>query len=59
MVLRAIPEPSPPAAASRCPPRSFRWLVSKGIITTLEALDRRADRWAQPRCPKIADTDGR
>jgi len=41
------------------PPESFRWLVSKGIITTLEALDRRADRWAQPRCPKIADTDGR
>jgi glycine/D-amino acid oxidase-like deaminating enzyme len=51
MALRG--EPGPPALTDRrripLPPEPFRWLVAKGIISSLEALDRRTDRRAQPR----------
>ena len=46
-------EPAPPALAERrrvpLPPEPFRWPLAKGIIATLEALDRRTDRRAEPR----------
>jgi gamma-glutamylputrescine oxidase len=51
MVLRG--EPGPVALVSRrripLPPEPFRWLVAKGLIGALEAVDRRTDRRAQPR----------
>jgi glycine/D-amino acid oxidase-like deaminating enzyme len=51
MVLRS--EPGPAALTTRrripMPPEPFRWLVAKGIMRALEALDRRTDRRAQPR----------
>ncbi len=51
MVLRG--EAGPAALTERrrvpLPPEPFRWLVAKGIMSTLEALDRRTDRRAQPR----------
>ena len=51
MVLRG--EPGPTALTTRrripMPPEPFRWLVAKGIISALEALDRRTDGKAQPR----------
>jgi gamma-glutamylputrescine oxidase len=49
MVLRG--EPGPAALTRRrripLPPEPFRWLVAKGIIGALEALDRRSDRQAR------------
>jgi len=54
MVLRG--EPGPAALTTRrripVPPEPFRWVVARGIMRALEALDRRTDRLAQPRPDK-------
>jgi gamma-glutamylputrescine oxidase len=51
MALRGEPGPAVLTQRRRIPlpPEPLRWLVAKGIISALEALDRRSDRRAQPR----------
>jgi gamma-glutamylputrescine oxidase len=54
MVLHG--EPGPGALTTRrripMPPEPIRWLVAKGIMRGLAALDRRPDSRAQPRAGK-------
>jgi hypothetical protein len=54
MVLHG--EPGPAALTTRrripMPPEPIRWLVAKGIMRGLAALDRRTDSRAQPRAGK-------
>jgi hypothetical protein len=54
MVLHG--EPGPAALMTRrripMPPEPIRWLVAKGIMRGLAALDRRTDSRAQPRAGK-------
>jgi gamma-glutamylputrescine oxidase len=56
MVLRGEPGPSVLTDRRRIPlpPEPFKWLVAKGIIGALEALDRRTDRRTQPRAQAIS-----
>jgi len=51
MVLRGDPPPAAIADRRRIPlpPEPIRSLLARGIISTLEAIDRRHDRRAQPR----------